>query len=632
MPAAGIFLATIAGILVVFLGPLELAFATVLATWLFVPGTLGMPGAPHVLLVTRLVLYAFAFRLLWRLGRPGEPSVTSLRPSRIHAALAVWLVVGYLDGVILAPSSVSFVADASEWLRLLDAAVVFVVTLAVARTIGAWRVARLVAGLVGATIVVAVIERITGAGWSHFLFEHLASQQASPGAAPLASRAGAVRVQVAAQFSLEYGWVLAFMLPLAFAMAVSLRRRASGYRRLTPILLPVALVAGILLTSSRSAEVAVIAAILGVVLLGGDRRVRIGVGVSAAAALVFLALDPGVVTAAFTAAARSNSISIRLARLPELFSLVSHRSVIGLGWRGYTSALPGLDNAYALLYASLGVLGLAAWGALLATILVSTWGSLRSPRGSDNRLLGVACVVGILLVGVAAGVYDLVVTPESTWALMILAGLGLAVAEAVPKRAHVAKTSRQMSALVALPIAGAAIGVVMLVLTPSHSARSYDVFTIAPWVPAVSHGPIDGYIGKVETDLACGLISSAARSTPSVSTSCQQLELIDPSAWPGEAQLRISGPDVSSVDSAARRGFELLRREVPGAVVVPTSPIQAGKPTWAGTAPLWLAITGLVLALLFPGLKVPSRRRFAKGRGQLRSPSPADGIAWGDRS
>ncbi len=616
MPALGVLLLSLAATAVVLAAPLELAGGTLLGCWLLVPGTLGVPHGPHLLYIDRLVLVAFTLRLLLRAGRPGEPTWAAFRVTPVHLALGALLLVGWTDGVILAPAQVSLASDLHGWLDLLDLALLFVAVLALARTLGAPRVVHLVVLAATASLVVAGAERLfLHGGWSHFLFEHLPRQYGAPGSFPLALRGSSVRVQAAAQFSLEYGWILALLLPLGIVVGLGrtgsgpgggprgqLARRGRPDRPLRPerlrVLLPLALVGVLLLTASRSAEIGMA---VGAVLLAAataDRRIVRAVAVAAGAGLALILMVPGLVGSPFATAAKTNSVTVRLDRLPDVFALVAHRPFTGLGFAGVHLTLSGLDNSYALIYGTLGVLGLLAWLGLILTVVAAAAPALRAPRGSGTRNLGAALGVGAALVLGAAASYDATVTSQTTWALMVLGALGVAVAETAPRPAP--RPRRARSARLLLPVLGVAVGALSLARAPVSYSQDYQVDTIAPWVVSYSGGYIDDYTGKVLVTSLCQMVTAPSRIRPGTAVRCIRADDIVSTSWDGQADVEVRGPTGPAVAAEARTALG-----VPLPLLIsPTGPPQSGKPAWATTAPVWAGSVGLALALL-----VPSRRR-----------------------
>src|SRR5579872_322719 len=199
-----ILLALAAAALVIALR-LEYAFGVLVAVWLLVPPNLGVPHGPHLLLIHTLVLYAFVFRLLARRG-PGEPSGAAYTPRLVHGAIVTLLLVAFLLGVILSPRTNSLGGDLRDWFAYFNLFVLFVVVLAVVRTISIWRAVATISVVVCGVVAIGVWERLTHHGWSNFFYEHLPSNYQAAGAGPLQRRNGHVRSQAGAQFALEYGW------------------------------------------------------------------------------------------------------------------------------------------------------------------------------------------------------------------------------------------------------------------------------------------------------------------------------------------------------------------------------------------------------------------------------------------
>jgi hypothetical protein len=595
---------------VILVAPLEIAFGALIAFWLLVPGSLGVPYAPHIVLVDRLILYGFALRLLLRARLPKEPKGSAYALGPMHAGLGVLLIVGFLDGVILAPRRDSLTLDIHGWLFLLDLAILFVVVLAVIRTIGTWRAARVVAGTLLVTIVVAVEEWLTHRGWSAFFFQHLPANYLASGADQLGSRSGHVRPQVAAQFSLEYSWVLAMFLP--FAIYASLRVARNGGRLARwALVLPLGVFLGVLLTASRSAELAILAEIvLFALLCGGDRRVLKWVAAVVGIGALFLLFNPSLVTSSLSGAASDDPLSVRLNRLPELFSLVVHHPFFGIGFNGPSSTFQGIDNGYALIYATLGVVGLVAWIGLLATAAAAVAPSLRSPPGSDARRLGVACLIGIGGAVVAAVTYDFENTVQSPWGLIVLAAFGAVVAERMPNRVPI---RRRWAYRMLVPAAGVALGFLLLASVPTSASQDLSMQTIAPWVSAEETQPGGPYPGTTLVDTLCAVITNPGTIAPGAGVNCVQASSFQGLVDPRIALITISGPTPEAVRTQLQRSFTLIETHVMPLYGGPSETLQIGKPAWATTGPVWGGLIGLLIAFLVPPIRP---------RRSSRSPAP----------
>ena len=611
MPTLGILLLTAVGVALAVGASLEIGFGAVVAFWLLVPGNLVVVGLPHIVLVDRLVLYAFALRLLLRHGQRGEPPASAFRLTAVHAAMAAVLVTGYVTGVVVAQSSLSLASDLDTWLYTLDVVLVFVVALAVIRTIGPRRVAATIVGAAALAAFIGIVERFTGSGWSNFFFEHVPATYKAPGAGALQTRAGHVRSQAASQFALEYGWVLTMLLPLTLVTAFRWARGPARFAR-AAYALPVLLAVSVALAASRSAELAVAAGgLLVTVLAGFPRRLITGMAVAAAVVVLIAVADPSLIGASFASASHTNSISVRLQRLPDVFALVAHRPFTGIGYSGITTTVPGLDDAYALMFVTVGVIGLAAWVALLVAAGATSLRTLAAPRDTWMRDVGAATVVGIATVAVAGAAYDLVSTPQSRWAFALLAALAVAVREAVPARARVPDRPprrRRWALRLALPLAGVGVGYIMLSAAPLASSETFDAFAVSPAVLARSALPPDHFTTSTLIGTLCGYLDSPDRVVPGTTLRCEQLSVAEPDAWPAEAVVRIGGPTPAAVRREYRRSLAGLAPDTLP-VVAAQGTVETGRPAWATTAPFWVGAVGLGLMLFVPA--IPLRRRRA---------------------
>lgn len=619
MGVIGDLLLSLVGLAVVLAAPLEVAFAALIAFWLLVPGTLIVPHAPHVLLVDRLVLYGFALRFVLRC-KAGEPTGAAFSLSPVHAALGVLLVVGFFDGVVFASADQSLASNLHAWLSLLDLVVLFVVVLAAIRAIGPRRSVAIIACVVAVAVLIGLEERFFHHGWAHFFFEKIPAYYLEPGSGPLGVRGGHVRSQGGAQFALEYGWVLAALAPLVVVAALRWARPRWRWSWLV-LLFPLVLFVSVLFSGSRSAELAAVIAAVGVVLLifltgKVDRSILVWGGIAIAAGALFAVLDPSLVSAPFSGGA-SDPASVRLDRLPPLFALVVGRPFTGLGFNGISSYFGGLDDAYALVYATLGALGVLAWVTVMVTAFASTLRALRS-RDADIRAIGAACLVGVVALAVAAASYDLVNTPQSSWAIVILAALGTVVAETVPRRVRL---RRRWLARTPLPLAGTAIGFLVFAATPVTASQTLSVFTVAPWVP----GPVYISQGQEMVDTLCATITNPDTIAPGTSVQCLLADSIFQTDYAGLALVTVRGPTPSAVLSEDKRAFTPIFRYM-AMEGGPTSVVQTGKPSWAKTAPLSGGFAGLVAMFLVPPLRL-KRRTKAKPRFDNGSRMPPDPIA-----
>src|SRR5580698_10744957 len=113
------------GVLIVYFARLEWALWALIAAWLLIPSALIVPDGPHILLINRLILYVFAFRLLRRAGQPGEPKRGAYRVSGLHAMLLLLVLVAYTNGVLLPPSTSFLASNLHGFLEYIDLAILF---------------------------------------------------------------------------------------------------------------------------------------------------------------------------------------------------------------------------------------------------------------------------------------------------------------------------------------------------------------------------------------------------------------------------------------------------------------------------------------------------------------------------
>jgi len=616
----GDLLLSLVGVAVVIAAPLEIAFATLVAFWLLVPGNLIVPHAPHILLVHRAVLYAFVVRFVLRRGE-GEPNRNAFSFTAVHLALAVLLLVGFFDGVVLPSDSVPLSGDLHSWLSLLDLFILFVVVLAVIRTITPRRSVNVIVPVLGAAIAIGILERFFfHNGWSHFFFEHLPLTDLAPGTTVLQTRGGHVRAQVAGQFALEYGWVLAALLPLTI-FAVMRWARGKWWTRLA-LALPLLLVLAVVFSGSRVPQLAAVVAVIVLVLAAGaDRRMLPWAAAAVGAALVAAISDPSLISSPFSDTSSTDPSSIRLDRLPPLLSLVVHHPFTGLGFQGIASVFGGLDDAYALVYSTLGAIGVLAWVVLMVTAIAACARALRAPRGSSQRTLGAACLVGIIVIMIAAANYDLVDTSQSTWTLIFLAAIGTAVAETVPRRVP---APRRWLPRLLLPATGVGIGFLVLAAAPVTASETLSIFTVAPWVVA-TEGPVYPGNGAELVNTLCPTLTNPDVLEPGATVKCLLGANIFPTDYAGLALVTVRAPTPSAVRSEVKRAFTPIFRYMPieGG---PSEPIQTGKPSWATTAPLSGGVAGLMAMLLLPAVALP-RRRALNARGRSHGPIEVDELA-----
>ncbi len=525
----------------------------------------------------------------------------------MHVALLAFVLLAFFDGVIFVPNSDSLAQDVHYWFNDLNLLVLFVVVLAVIRTISPWRAAAVMVGVFTVSVGIGIVEHFTGHGWSNFFFEHLPTNYLNYGVGPLQTRGGHVRSQGAAQFALEYGWAIAMLLPLMIVAIIHWPGARRGWGRLVNAL-PFLAVITVIFSGSRSALVAAVAAVaLLVLMVGFDRRMAAWGAAAALVGAVTAVAEPSLITSLFSSG-KTDPSSVRLDRLPPLFALVVQRPFTGLGLSGIAGYFGGLDDAYAILYATLGVLGVLAWLALLATALVTTARTLRARAGTEARLLGAACFVGICAAAVAGTTYDFTDTIQSLWTLTMLAALGVATAETVPRP----ERARRSPLRAMMPLVGVLLGLVVYTFAPVSSSESLSVIPIAPWVLVVE----DAFYPNQGTELVhtlCPTVTDPDNIAPQTSVSCLQDSTVFPAAFPALAVIDVRAPTAAAVRQEEVRALAPISRWMPMETSA-MGTIATGKPSWAKTAPLWAGAAGLAAALLVPPTRWRRRKTQPAGR------------------
>lgn len=601
MGVAGDILVTVLATVLVIGLPLAGAFGALTAVWLLVPPNLIVPHAPHILLVHTVVLYAFCFRLMARRG-PGEPSIAAYTPTVVHIALLALVLVLFFEGVIFTPPGNSLTGNLHFWFNDFNLLVLFVVVLAVVRTISLRRAVGIIVVVLCVVIGIGYWEYLSHRGWSAFFFEHIPTNYLAPGSAPLQTRSGHVRSQAAAQFALEYGWVVAMLFPLLVAAVFHWSRGVRRWARLANIL-PLLAVVVIIFSGSRSALVAAVALLLLLVAMAANRGMLVWGALAILTGALTAIAEPSLIISLFSAG-KSDPSSVRLQRLGPLFELAVHHPFTGLGLSGISQlfVVHGIDNAYAVIYATLGVVGILAWLSVILMIGVTAAYALAARRGTFERLIGAACLAGAIAAGVAAATYDFTETAQSTWTLMVLGALGVAATESTGRSVVLHWSARRLL----LPAIGSFVGSTLLVLTPLSSSVSFAVMTDAQWVLTSNNAYYDVQ-GTEMLNTLCPVVTNPNTLVAGTRVRCLQYSQIFQPNFPGYAVVQVRGPTPGAVRREAEVVFAAISRRMP-LEISPMGTIATGKPAWARTAPLWGGVAGAFAMLLLPDV---SRRRSA---------------------
>jgi hypothetical protein len=619
VPAFGTLLVAGVACVVAFRARLRLALVVVLAVAFLVPDTLLVPRqftATSYLTVGRAVTWAFALGLVRRVAR-GEVDSSALRPRKVHLFLLVFVAVAFVDGVALAAPTTEIAPALHIWMATVDQLVFFWSVLAAIRAIDddLW-VARALGGVLTVSAVIAVIEHFTRTSYARWWFHGEPQLLGTDPALPLETRGAGVRVRAADDFALAFGWVSVILLPPLLAVAAYVRTRMGTVVRLLPGLVVVA----VLWSQSRSALVGLAGGLVAFLVLARmDGRVTFYL-----LAIGGVGLVGGLLTSALThpfAAAQSGSTAVRAARLPIILGAVAGRSLIGLGSAGLGNVgITTTDSSYLTIYASLGVIGIAALVAVLVAALGTAAGGLRAAPG-PQRAVAAGVVAGILVAVAAPAAYDLFTETASTLALWLLVALGTAIGERTPVRAQVPLPSlprrprTRWAARLALPVLGVGLGALAWAEAPVHYTATYR-FDAVPVRDVVAAPDTEVYVGQVLVTSICSSITNQALP-PRTAVSCRDLD-----AGPGTGEVQVESPSASTtaevVAATVRAG-----RVFPGFAAHPLPGPVSGKPTALRTAPVWLGLAGGAAAFLLPVRPVRRRRRRSAPL-RRRGPAGAD--------
>ncbi len=586
MPSSLLLVAVAAAAAYVALAPLRRGFVVLVASLLLLPATLVVPnGVTGLLTVHRVLLLVFLARLVVDTRRR-RIETDAWRPTPVHAAFLVFLVVVLVSGVMFAAASVPAGVSLSRYLDLLEQALTLLACLTVVRVDDdpAWFL-RPLAAVVVVSAGIGVVEHLTQWSWGHWLFSRLPSQQGVEAAAPLAHRAGDVRVRAGAEYPLGFAWVSVALLPAVVAVTMT-------YRRLGRVLLPAGVVIVLLApywSYSRSALAGLV--VVAVVLALGARDVRVAAVVCVGAAVVgvvFL-LVPSV-SHHFAASVDTGSISVREQRLPVVLGAVAERPLTGLGLGGIgLLGLHATDATYLLSYAETGAVGLAALaGLLLVCVVMTARGLLVQQR--RLRLAATAALAGVLVMVAAGLAFDALSLLGSADLLWVLVAIGVGVAERARGPVALPRTLGLHHA--AAPAAALAAGVVVAVLAPVHHAVDYRFSTLPVAREVGSYDPV--VTGTTLINTTCGMAQAQQRAHPGVRLDCRESF-----TGPGVGDLRVQAADASTVrevTAALRAGA--VRAGVAALDLVPATPDESGRPSAARTAPLWLPVLTVMVLLL----------------------------------
>ena len=572
--------------IVALLRPPREALVVLVATVVLVPGSLTIPGAPGVLTVHRLVMLAAGAGLVLRCRRGALPWELLRPPALVLRLLLAVGVIGVVGVGLLQPQT-DAAAAARNWQALAVQVPFLLVWVALVRACDDLLTPAAV--LVAATLAsggIALLEAATGTSYARLWFHAVPALLASDQAQVLATRGGHVRVRAAADFTLAFAWVTAAVVPLLLVLA-GLRRRARP--ALLVIGLPV-LVTAVVLTYSRTV---VLPLLLVIVLLGvvlRDTGIRAAAAVVLVAAPIALATIPAL-SAQFTAAVDVGSIDVRVQRLPVVGALVSAHPWTGLGIGGLASqGIGATDSSYLLTYAEVGVLGLAAFVAVVVGAVGESLLAVRTPVRAE-RLVALAAALGLVVLAAGTFTFDTFSAPAAAETFWLLAAVGLVAQDGLPRPWRPLTVRLRLAA-----VAGAfLVGLVLRAAAPTHVAQTWQFESLLPYPATVAAAT---YTGTELRTTFCKLAHEALRPA---AVTCQAT-----GDAPGQGLLRLQADSPAELRAAQTRVLEVAApaRQLSHLRLMSRGPAVTGKPTGLRTAPGWLPLLAVGFLLPVPGRRV----------------------------
>ncbi len=415
----------------------------VVALTLLFPTPFSVHLAGVTLTIGRFFLYVLAVGWVIALRRPN--AAIKLRRSALDVPILVFLGIMAASTIANVPSF-SHHDIVGAFRRMLVFGVDYFVLFWIVTSIldsreRAEQLVRIIAGLVGFTAVLGVIEHFTRRN----IFQELAPVLPARVNATIAAMAqasvlvrGEPRVISTFVQPLVFGSVLGMGLPLAIALALA----SSGRERSLWGALSVIDLLAMLFTFSRSVLVLAATTWITFIVLAPSRKMRLWLfGGLVAAGIVLLGTQPSVRHITFAmwqlrpGSQVSNTVNHRLQEIGPVLHVVAKRPLLGYGPRTFTSGElarhhllpppghPILDNAYLGTLGSDGILGLGALGLVLVAAYATGWKALAATEDFRGRLIVIALIAVVqswVLMAFVADVYSFDAPPEL---FFVLAGI-----------------------------------------------------------------------------------------------------------------------------------------------------------------------------------------------------------------
>lgn len=383
----------------------------------FIVGPLGSAGAPSM-------LFGLGSLVLWALLLVGAMRQASSGPQPIRIALGTFLLCVGISYALAMAGPMSFDEVSPADVALLALASWSGTLLLTHDTIPShsrldtllWRVA-----VCGALIaLLGIVQVLTRQLW--------VDQLAIPGltSAPgysLAARGGFPRPAGTSTHPIEYGVILAMMLPIVLHVGFHHAHRG-GIVRWLPALPVVAIIP---LTSSRSAYLGALIALL-VCFIGWNARRRMQVlGVGVAGLLAMTVVTPNLlnsITRLFTGAAEDPSITSRTDGFSLAGQFIAQSPFFGRGLGTFLPKYRIFDNQYLLLLVTIGIVGTLAFVAVGITAAVVLARLRLTVRHEATRDLAMALVAAVCAGFACLFMFDAFAFPMTTGTLFLMLGIG----------------------------------------------------------------------------------------------------------------------------------------------------------------------------------------------------------------
>ncbi|ERG64555.1 hypothetical protein L332_08855 [Agrococcus pavilionensis RW1] len=238
----------------------------------------------------------------------------------------------------------------------------------------------------------------------------------------LATRGGFPRPAGTSIHPIEYGVVLTMVLPLALHVGFHHTHRSTIVRWLPAV----AVCAIIPLTSSRSAYLGALAALL-VCMVGWSRAQRLGaIAVSAGALIAAFVVAPrfaNAVIGLFTGAGNDPSIASRTESVSIALQFFAQHPFFGRGLGTFLPKYQIFDNQYLLLLVTVGIMGTLAFIAVGCTAVVTTLRLRRDLPTASSRDLALALTASLCAGFSCLFMFDAFAFPMSMGTLFLVLGL-----------------------------------------------------------------------------------------------------------------------------------------------------------------------------------------------------------------